>query len=215
MDESHEEIGVAVEVEPSYVTQAGAATGRIHGTNHLVLIVDDMDASVRFYRDLLGFTVVRTTARALDPKRAVQNVRTYFFDIGSADGLKLGLYEVVRDSSRGDDGREPALANFLWPGASRDVVNPRKMDHLAFNVDTYDDLVWFQTHLRAHGLEVSEITVRPVEEFVASIYFYDPSGMPLEIATFDYSGNEDTRGPSHPTAWMRDKDPVPALLGEE
>jgi catechol 2,3-dioxygenase-like lactoylglutathione lyase family enzyme len=204
---------MAVELFPSYVTELGPATGRIHGTNHLALVVDDMDASVRFYRDLLGFKVVRTASYPRNTSRPVQVMRTYFFDIGSGDGMLLAMYEVARDPARAGLGPEPTMATSLWPGTSGGPVNPRKMDHLAFNVDTHDDLVWFQGHLRAHGVEVPEITVREVEQFVESIYFYDPSRIPLEIATFDWDNPRwnNKRGPSEPGVWLRDTDPVPSL----
>ena len=42
------------------VASRGPAVGRIRRINHLQIVVLDMEASLRFYRDLLGFTVIRT-----------------------------------------------------------------------------------------------------------------------------------------------------------
>ena len=203
------------QVSASYVTERGPAVGRIHGVNHLVLIVDDMDASVRFYRDLLGFKVVRTVAYPVDPAKPLRVPKTYFFDIGAAGGALLGLFEVQRDCSLSDPGTEPALVPTLWPGESSSV-NPRKLDHLAFNVDTRDDVVWFHDHLRATGVEVSDVTSlagRFEQGFVESIYFYDPSGNPLEIATCDWEHPRwnNKPGAAEQTGWLQDRDPVAAL----
>jgi catechol 2,3-dioxygenase-like lactoylglutathione lyase family enzyme len=199
------------------VTKKGAAVGRIHGVNHLALIVDDMDASVRFYRDGLGFEVVRTVSLSANATESLKVTKTYFFDIGSSDGMLLALFEVVRDSSLADAGREPALADVLWPTEAYSLSNPRKMDHLAFNVETHDDLVFFQAHLRSQEIVVSEITSRVKQEFVESIYFYDPNRIPIEIATFDWQSPRwnDIRGVKGRPGWLQDPDPVPALLEED
>jgi catechol 2,3-dioxygenase-like lactoylglutathione lyase family enzyme len=198
------------------VTERGPAVGRIRGINHLVVVVDDMEESVRFYRDLLGFKVVRTVAYGGDPGQPWTVRKTYFFDIGSADGTLLGLFEVLRNPAANDGGTEPAMVARLWPGSTAGPVNPRKMDHLAFNVDTREQLEWFRKHLTAHGADVSEVTALNAafhHEFVESIYVYDPSGNPIEIATFDWDNPrwENRRGPDEQTDWMQDTDPVPAL----
>lgn len=193
------------------VATAGDATGRICGINHLVLLTQDMDASVRFYRDLLGLRVVRTNnGELLD--NGIMLERQYFFDLGN--GELFSFYEV----------KDCALPNRsiipnLWPEPPqpvRDAAPPSKFDHLAFDVPRRDDVVWFHERLRAHGVPVSEVVDRKrhpdmpdTNKFVSSIYFFDPSANAVEIATLD-RGSPEWRGYDY-SEWFRDRDPVPAL----
>jgi catechol 2,3-dioxygenase-like lactoylglutathione lyase family enzyme len=48
------------------------------GVNHLAMITDDMDKTVRFYRDVLGMRVVATLGGQVRGRR----MRHYFFSIG-------------------------------------------------------------------------------------------------------------------------------------
>ncbi|MBR0724193.1 VOC family protein [Bradyrhizobium manausense] len=215
--------------------ESGPAAGRISGINHLVLFTHDMNEGVRFYRDLLGLRVVRTMrftttaeglrssghhssgsairAKSEDPQFAVtMNVRQVFFEMGN--GELFSLYESPIISKR------PAapISSFLWPsGGTQQWSQPRepqKLDHLSFDVPTHADLVWFREHLLSSGLAVSEISERRGADnkhrFISSIYFSDPSGNPLEIATFDVP---DVAWRSYDfSSWFFDEDPVPALL---
>ena len=51
---------------------------KIKGINHLAMVTGDMDKTVRFYRDILGFPVVATIGNRPDS----YPYRHYFFDIG-------------------------------------------------------------------------------------------------------------------------------------
>jgi catechol-2,3-dioxygenase len=90
------------------------------------------------------------------------------------------------------------------------------MDHLSFDVPTHADVVWFREHLLSHDVAVSEISERRgannAHRFISSIYFNDPSGNPLEIATFNAP---DGAWRSYDFSnWFMDEDPVPALLDD-
>ncbi|MFD1246229.1 VOC family protein [Nocardioides ginsengisoli] len=179
--------------------------------NHLQLIVDDMDTSVRFYRDILGLRLVRTRDKSNYPtqRRGFNMLKNYFFDMGN--GGLLSLVQIEKAEGRAEDTEPAVTGSWLWPGG-RVARQPRKMDHLAFDVETHEEIVWFRDHLIEHGVEVTDIIVREHEYFVESVYFYDPNGIPLEIATFD-RGNprwEDF----DPGLWFWDTDPVPAVRGE-
>jgi catechol 2,3-dioxygenase-like lactoylglutathione lyase family enzyme len=205
-------------VDPRQVVpEAGDAVGRIVGINHIVLITNDMDATVHFYRDLLGFKVVRTNPPR-DLPDGIEMQRQYFFEF--PNGELFSFYEV----------KDTALPNQsiyadLWPDPEKPLPGPgrpHKLDHLAFDVATVEDVVWFQERLKAHGVAVSELVDRKPgaadktasnvsfsTKFVASIYFYDPSGIPVEIATLD-RGSPEWEGYDF-TTWFRDPDPVPSL----
>ncbi len=73
------------------------------------------------------------------------------------------------------------------------------MDHLALNVGTLRQLKQVQKKLRDAGLTVSEIQDLAGSPFVKSIYFYDPNGIPLEIATWDRSVRSKAKRLSDPS----------------
>jgi catechol 2,3-dioxygenase-like lactoylglutathione lyase family enzyme len=187
------------------VATKGAAVGRITGFNHIVLVCRDIDRSVRFYRDILGLKVIRT-----QPTPREEYERQYFFEL--PNGEYFSLYQIARVAERP---QEP-LANWMWPGSeAQPPADPEKLDHLAFNVDSHEMLLWFQQHLRDNGVPVSDVysadAGNPANGFLSGrIYFYDPDHNPLEIASSDlghpsWTGFDKRR-------WLRETDPVPALL---
>lgn len=127
------------------------------GVNHVALVTNHMEKTIRFYRDLLGF---RLAAAMGEP-----GFRHYFFEI---------------------DGRD-AIAFFEWPDVEQvprkphgmPVVGPFSFDHLAFGVKTGDDLWLIKDRLEAAGFEVSDAVDHGI---VHSIYTYDPNGIPIEFA---------------------------------
>lgn len=205
------------------VKSAGAAAGKIRGINHLVLHTHDMNAGIIFYRDILGLKIVRTqqfspsamgssantgltTGNLGKPERAADTTKQVFFEMGNGDFFSLYSPPSVAEHP------EASIVPFLWPDSSATVVeSPQKLDHLAFDVPSRDDVIWFREHLIANGVPVSELIDRQgTHRFVISIYFSDPSGNPLEIATLD-KGNPAWDTYDY-TTWFRDEEPPPALL---
>lgn len=217
--------------------EAGPATGRISGINHLVLFTRDMNEAVRFYRDLLGFRVVRTvrfttsaeglrtaaqhssgsavhTDERPSPVAVAMQLRQVFFEMGN--GELFSLYETDAVSTRPD----APVSSVLWPAAGKERCNrptaPQKMDHLSFDVPTHEDVEWFREHLAAHGVAVSDVTerrgVNNTHRFISSIYFFDPSGNPLEISSFNSS--DPAWAEYDFSDWFMDETPVPALLDD-
>lgn len=215
--------------------EAGPATGVISGINHLVLFTQDMNEAVQFYRDLLGFRVVRTvrfTTSADGLRTAAQHssgsavhdddesspvavsmeLCQVFFEMGS--GELFSLYETDAVSDRPD----APVSSVLWPADGKQrcsrPVTPQKLDHLSFDVPTHEDVVWFRQHLLANGVAVSDVTERRgmnnTHRFISSIYFFDPSGNPLEISSFNRA---DAAWQEYDFSdWFMDRSPVPALL---
>ena len=221
--------GKPVAAHKRILPSQGPAVGKITGINHLVLYTHDMDECVRFYRDLLGLKVVRTVgwfrsnpqslnmaapAAAVaqptdspDPAAVDVRARQVFFKLGNGDFVSF--YEV-----HAMDTPNASIVSFLWPpSAATPPHNPQKLDHLAFNVRTKADLLWFREHLAAHGVKVSNVVERSANAnnlFVMSIYFSDPSDNPLEIATLDL---DDPVWQGYDfTEWYRDEEPAPSLL---
>ena len=144
---------------------ASSARTAWYGVNHLAMVTPDMDATVRFYHELLGMPLVGTLGNG-DPNEPYP-FRHYFFSLG---------------------GRS-TLAFFEWPGIDTGEPRPAGLphagsvyDHVSFNLETAADLVALRGRLVEHGIEVSEIVDHTVFH---SIYFTDPiNGASLEASAW-------------------------------
>lgn len=130
---------------------------RFNGINHLAMATGDMDATIRFWRDLLGMRLVAGLGKP--------GYRHYFFQISEAD----------------------LIAFFEWPGVKpvrekehgEPVSGPFVFDHVSFGVETEDDLWELKGALSAAGFEVSDVIDHG---FIHSIYAFDPNGIPIEFS---------------------------------
>ncbi|MCK9240496.1 VOC family protein [Desulfocurvus sp.] len=130
---------------------------RYSGVNHLALVTGDMDATVRFWRDLLGMRLVAGLGRP--------GYRHYFFEI---------------------DGRD-MVAFFEWPGARplpmKDhgvpVRGPVAFDHVSIGVASQEDLWDVRGRLEAAGCEPSPVVDHG---FIHSVYCFDPNMIPIEFS---------------------------------
>ncbi|MBG0777224.1 MAG: VOC family protein [Desulfovibrionaceae bacterium] len=153
---------------------------RFTGINHLAMVTSDMDATIRYWRDLLGMRLVAGLGRP--------GYRHYFFEISATD----------------------MIAFFEWPDAEpvpeKDhgvpVHGPAVFDHVAFGVETDDDLWELKGGFEAAGFWASEIVDHG---FIHSLYSFDPNGMAVE---FSAPTGVDLR--RHPR--MADKSPTPGAL---
>lgn len=193
----------------------GPAAGRIGGINHLVLLVADMEESLAFYRDILGLTVAKSVGPFELPE-GKRIGRNYFFEMGPS--RYLGLVEYSDALPPRESIWPSALNNKvpmpLWPGQKGSPVDPEKFDHLAFDVESKADVEWFHDWLIQNGVVVSDVV--DYEEpsgarFVKSIYFFDPSGNPLEISSFDRTDPE-WEQKLHKERWFQDPQPPTSLF---
>jgi lactoylglutathione lyase len=123
---------------------------------HIGLNVTDLDRSLAFYRDVLGFAVL---AEGKDTDHR------YAF-LGDGDG----------------DGR-PVLT--LWQQAQGPYGGDRAgLHHLAFAADSIERVERYEAALRAYGAEFAYEGVVAHREGAASggIFFHDPDGTRLEIS---------------------------------
>ncbi len=159
--------------------------GHYQGIHHLALVTNDMDKTVRFYRDILGMKLVATTGN-----RPGRPYRHYFFELGP----------------------HQTIAFFEWPGMLEEFHKPAglptrgrvQFDHVAFGVASVAELEALQQRLRAKGVEVTEIIDHTI---CKSIYFTDPNGIALEASAW----TEDIFA----KPFRGDQRPVPAVLEEE
>ena len=130
---------------------------RYNGINHLAMVTPDMDATIRYWRDLLGMRLVAGLGK--------KNYRHYFFEISETD----------------------LIAFFEWPGNDTipvkdhgvPVKGPLAFDHVSIGVDNMSDLKALQKKLTAAGFWVSEIIDHG---FIHSIYSFDPNHIPVEFS---------------------------------
>jgi catechol-2,3-dioxygenase len=125
----------------------------IHRLNHAVLYVRDVERSVAFYRDVLGFTPI-TEMGAL---RGAAFLRAP----GSANDHDLGLFEIGPQAG-------PS-------GAGRATVG---LYHLAWEVDTLADL----RDLAGRLSEAGALVGASDHGTTKSLYGHDPDGLEFEIA---------------------------------
>jgi catechol 2,3-dioxygenase-like lactoylglutathione lyase family enzyme len=159
---------------------------RWRGVNHLALITDDMDATVRFYHGVLGARLVATIGTA--------DFRHYFFEIGT--GSTVAFFEYA----------DAPPARFAKPAG---VPDPRaiQFDHLSLDLADEAALEALQVRLKEHGCEVTDVIDHG---FVRSIYFTDPNGIALEASWWvrDATGRDADYGDG---MLFTDDDPVPAV----
>jgi len=130
---------------------------KFNGINHLAMATGDMDATVRFWRDLLGMRLVGGLGEP--------GFRHYFFEISEND----------------------LIAFFEWPGVKpieqkahgRPVRGPFVFDHVSFDVDSTDELWELKDILDNAGFDCSDVIDHG---FIHSIYAFDPNGIPIEFS---------------------------------
>jgi glyoxalase family protein len=147
------------------------ATG-INGIHHLTAISSDAQRTVDFYTRVLGLRLIKQTVKFDDPS----TYHLYFADEEHGPG---------------------SLTFFEWKGAQRGHYGIGGTHHLAFETQDRNTLRQWKRWLTDHGLPVTGPYNRVHFE---SIYFTDPDGLILEIAT---------RGPG----WTHDE--APDALGSD
>ena len=129
------------------------------GIHHVAIATGDLDATLRFWRDLLGMPV-RVT-------------------FGSKPGDKVYFVEVSEGSM---------LAFFEWPGIEPikekehgvPTSGPFAFDHIAIGVEDEAALYAIRDRIEAAGIWVSMVIDHG---FIHSIYTFDPHGVAVEFAT--------------------------------
>jgi catechol-2,3-dioxygenase len=120
--------------------------------NHAVLYVRDVDESVAFYRDVLGFDYI-------DGGAAIRGA-AFLRAPGSTNDHDLGLFEIG--------------ANAAGSSAGRSTVG---LYHLAWEVDTLGDLADLAQELAAAGALVGATNHGTTK----SLYAKDPDGLEFEV----------------------------------
>jgi glyoxalase family protein len=143
------------------------------GFHHITMVSSDARRTLAFYRDLLGIRLVKRTVNFDDPEA----YHLYFGDATGAPGTILTFFE--------------------WSGLPRGRWGIGGIHHLALGTATAETQLMWKRRLNDHGVPVSGPLNRG---YFRSIYFTDPDGQILEVAT---------RGPGYAV------DEPPDALGRE
>jgi catechol 2,3-dioxygenase-like lactoylglutathione lyase family enzyme len=143
--------------------------------SHVGITVKDLDASIYFYRDLLGLEIGTEPSPLFDHAALGQAVGVPGASLRQVC-LKLGdtYMELLEYKTPPSDTEAPLLSHNI--GAS----------HVGFEVD---DIYAVKAELEAKGIEFySDVNV--VDEGVLAgwrwVYFSDPDGYPLELVQYAY-----------------------------
>lgn len=126
------------------------------GFHHITMVSANAARTLSFYRDTLGLGLVKKTVNFDDP----------------------GAYHLYFGDETGRSGT--ILTFFEWPGARRGHWGVGGVHHLALGVATEAGLLRWKRWLTDRGVAVSGPFDRG---WFQSIYFADPDGQILEIAT--------------------------------
>lgn len=130
---------------------------RYYGIHHLAMATGDMDATIRFWRDLLGMRLVAGLGKP--------GYRHYFFEISPGHHIAFFEWPGVEPVPERDHGQPAA--------------GPVVFDHVSFGVGCEDDLWDLRDRIEAAGSWVSEVIDHG---FIHSIYSFDPNGIPIEFS---------------------------------
>lgn len=126
------------------------------GLHHITLISSDIQRTTRFYTTVLGLCLIKQTVNFDDP-----SARHFYF------GDEVGTPGTV-------------VTYFEWPQMPPGAAGTGLTHHYAFAVEDDDALARWWVRLRHLGVEVTNPRPR---RYFTSIYFRDPDGVILEIAT--------------------------------
>ncbi|HMS06315.1 MAG TPA: VOC family protein [Burkholderiaceae bacterium] len=134
---------------------------KLSGMHHVAYRCKDAKQTVEWYQKYLNMNFVLAIAENQVPStKAPDPYMHLFMDAGG--GNILAFFEIPNSPPMGRDANTPA-----W------------VQHIAFKVDSLQDLEEAKQRLEADGIEV----IGPTDHTIfKSIYFHDPNGHRLELA---------------------------------
>ena len=157
----------------------------VTGVNHLALVCSDMQRTVDFYTQVLGFPLIKTIELPNDMGQH------FFFDMGNGASLAFFWFPGAPAPQPGISSPDP---NTFFDPSAELTTAIASMNHIAFDVPA-DKIEAYREKLLDHGVRCTPIMnhddsprgiSRGVNDttFVRSVYFYDPDGIMLEFAAW-------------------------------
>ena len=131
--------------------------------HHVAIATRDLEATHRFYSDVMGFELVKVEAAGAPEGGWARHL---FYDTG--DGTCLAIWDIHDD---------PAIPDDFDPSISRGLGLPSWTNHLAFGAGDLGTLDAFQRRWVEHGHDVLRID----HGWCTSIYLDDPNGITVEF----------------------------------
>jgi glyoxylase I family protein len=131
--------------------------------HHAAFRCKDAVETVEFYTKVLGLKFSHAVGGDYVPSTGRYSPHIHIF-FEMEDGSSIAFFECPKD-----------------PGNMKDLESPDWIQHFAFEVGSVDALKEAKRRMQAQGIEVLGPTNH--EDFVLSIYFFDPSGHRLELTT--------------------------------
>jgi glyoxylase I family protein len=139
---------------------AAAAPISVRSLHHFAWRCKDAEETRHFYEDILELPLVHTVFHERVP--STQEFHPYYhFFFRLRDGSCLAFFDL--------------LDNKAW---TPDPATPTWVNHIAFNVDSMEELQSKKQKLEQNGISV----LGPTDHgWFHSIYFFDPNGIRLEL----------------------------------
>lgn len=135
---------------------------KLNGLYHFAYPCRDAEETRHFYEDILGLPLVNCMMSESVPSTGEQQPYVhFFFELG--DGSYIAFFDLG-----GDDKPAPSPNTPEW------------VEHFAIETGSLDNVIAMRDRLAEHGVETTALVDHG---FVRSIYFFDPNGLRLEIAT--------------------------------
>lgn len=121
----------------------------------------DAKETVKFYTEILGLKFSHAMGEDHVPSTGLYSPHIHIF-FQLEDGSCIAFFECPKD-----------------PGNMKDLDSPDWIQHFAFKVESMEVLLKAKQELMDKGIEVLGPTNH--DDFISSIYFFDPSGHRLEL----------------------------------
>lgn len=142
-------------------------TTRINGVHHLAVNTADIKAQIEFFSDVLGAELV-----GIFWMHGVEGAYHAFCRLN--DHCSISFVELPQNHEI------ESTIGLTHAGTGAGPSAPGTMQHLAFNVDTVEELLAMRDRIRSKGVNVMGHIDHGLCQ---SIYFAGPEGLTLEVAT--------------------------------
>lgn len=140
---------------------------RPNGIHHLAISTADIKAQIEYFTDVLGCELV-----ALYWMHGVKGAWHGFLELNEHSSIAFVQMDAIASI-------EP-IPGVTHAGNGGGTTAGGTMQHVAFNVDTYDELLAMRDRIRSRGINV----MGPIHHGMCdSIYFAGIEGLTLEVAT--------------------------------